>query len=92
MGSKNNDQNYVSLWFWFFAIFIMALPCINVIMILVWAIMGENQSRKNYFRALILWFVLWTVLWGVLVALGFAQEIAPWVAKQIEVWRRHLGA
>ena len=94
MGNENGkgkDRNYVSVWFWFFAMFVMALPCLNVVMILVWALMGENQSRKNYFRALILWFLVWTLLWVVLMALGFASEIAPWIAKQIQIWRKSLG-
>jgi hypothetical protein len=65
MGNNSSkDQNYVSVWFWFFAIFVMALPCINVVMILVWAL---------------------------LMALGFASEIAPWAAKQIETWRKSFG-
>ena len=94
MGNENGkgkDRNYVSSWCWFFAMFVMALPCLNVVMILVWALMGENQSRKNYFRALILWFLVWTLLWVVLMALGFASEIAPWIAKQIQLWRKSLG-
>ena len=91
MSGKSKDQNYVSIWFWFFAMLVMAIPCIGLIMILVWAFAGENQSRKNYFRALLLWLLFWTVLWGAVMALGFASEIAPWAAKQIEVWRKHLG-
>jgi hypothetical protein len=35
--------------------------------------------------------LVWTVVWAALIALGFASEIAPWIAKQIEVWRKSLG-
>lgn len=89
--SKGKDRNYVSVWFWLFAMLVTALPCINVVMILVWAFAGENQSRKNYFRALIIWTLFWLALWAVLTALGFAELIAPWVVKKIEIWRKSLG-
>jgi len=76
------NKNRVSFWFWFFALFIMALPCIGFIMILVWAFVGDNESRKNYFRALIAWFLILTCLWLIVMALGFWPEIL----KQIQIW------
>ena len=88
---KGKDRNYTSVWFWMFIMLVMALPCINVVMMLVWAFWGENESRKNYFRAMILWFLIWLAVWGVVMALGFSSVIAPWVAKQIEIWRKALG-
>jgi hypothetical protein len=30
--------------------------CIGLIMIFVWALTGDNESRKNYYRALLAWF------------------------------------
>jgi hypothetical protein len=78
--SKNGDRNYVSFWFWFFAILIMALPCIGPIMILVWAFVGENESRKNYFRALLAWCLLFFLLWAGILAFGFWPEIQKLVA------------
>jgi hypothetical protein len=77
------DNNYVSFWFWFLAIFVMALPCIGLVMIFVWAFVGENESRKNYFRALIVWGLLLFALWIVAaVLLGFF----PVILQQIEGW------
>ncbi|MFN7139942.1 MAG: hypothetical protein ACK4UN_11450 [Limisphaerales bacterium] len=73
--SNGRDKNYVPIWFWLLAMFVMALPCINVVMILVWAFTGENESRKNYFKALIIIFLFWLVVWFILVALGFAPMI-----------------
>lgn len=79
--AKNGDRNYVSFWFWFFAMLVMALPCIGPVMILIWAFMGENESRKNYFRALLAWCVLFILLWAGLLALGFWPEIQKLVAS-----------
>ena len=69
-----------------FALFIMALPCIGMVMIIVWAFVGDNESRKNYFRALIAWFLIILALWGGIVALGFWPEIY----KQIQSWMPHV--
>lgn len=88
-GGKGGD--YISIWFWMLIMFVMALPVINIVMALVWAFWGENRSRKNYFRALILWFLIGVAIWCVVMALGFASVIAPWVAKQLEIWRKALG-
>lgn len=80
--ASGNNKNYVSFWFWMFALLVMALPCIGVIMIIVWAFVGENESRKNYFKALLAWFVILTALWIVVAGLGFWPEIQ----KQVQAW------
>ena len=69
-----------------FALFVVALPCIGVIMIIVWAFIGENESRKNYFRALIAWFLILTLLWVVVMALGFWPEIQ----RHVQTWLQQL--
>ena len=73
--AKGADKNHVSLGFWMFAMFVMAIPCVNVVMIIIRAFVGENESRKNYFRALIVWFLFWAAVWLVLLALGFWPQI-----------------
>jgi hypothetical protein len=77
-----SDKNYVSFWFWLFALFVVALPCIGIVMIVIWAFVGENESRKNYFRALIVWGVILTLFWVFVAALGFL----PAVALQLQAW------
>jgi hypothetical protein len=84
---KNN--NYVSIWFWMFALFIMALPCVGLIMIIVWAFVGENESRKNFFRAVILWALILTALWIALIAFGVGVGVWPEIQKQIQTWSQH---
>jgi hypothetical protein len=86
MAKKGKDKNYISFWFWMFAFLVMALPCIGVIMILIWAFTGENESRKNYFRAIIAWFLIFTVLWSVLMLLGFG----PLIVHQMQLWIHRL--
>lgn len=69
--SKNsNDGNYISVGSWMWMIFVTALPIIGQIMILVWAFVGDNESRKNYFRALLAWFLILLALVVVLAVVG----------------------
>ena len=73
---KGNDKNYISFWFWMFALFVAALPCIGLVMIIVWAFVGENESRKNYFRALIVWYLIGIAIsFTVIVLLGLGPQI-----------------
>lgn len=78
----HNDKNYVSVWFWMLAMLVMAIPGIGMVMILIWAFVGENESRKNYFRALLAWFLIATVLWGTL----FAAGLSPLIWKHVQMW------
>jgi hypothetical protein len=83
--ANGKNRNYVSFWFWMFALFIMALPGIGIIMIIVWAFVGENESRKNYFRALIAWCLIFMALWAGILVLGFWPDIQ----KHIQAWTSH---
>jgi len=77
---QKHDKNYVSVGFWMLAMLVMAIPCVGWIMIVVWALAGENESRKNYFRALLAWFAIWVGLFLVLLLVG----LWPAIQQQIE--------
>ena len=47
----------MSLWKWFWTIFVLVIPVVNIIMLIVWACCG-NANRKNYCRAVILWSII----------------------------------
>ena len=80
--AKGNHRNYVSFWFWIFALFIAAVPCIGWIMIVVWAFVGSNESRKNYFRALIVWFVIIAAVSLAMTAFG----VWPLIEQKVQMW------
>ena len=80
--ANGKNKNHVSFWFWMLALFVTALPCIGFVMVVVWAFAGENETRKNYFRALIAWFLILVAFWMAVMALGFWPEIQ----KQIQTW------
>lgn len=77
---KNKD--YVSFWFWMFALFVTALPCVGFIMAIVWAFAGDNESRKNYFRAIIAWCLILTAIWLGIMAVG----LWPVILEKILTW------
>ena len=42
--------------------FVTAIPVVGLLMVLVWAFTGENESRKNYFRAILSWLLIFVLL------------------------------
>ena len=81
--AKVRDKSIVSIWFWLLAMCVMAVPFLNLVMILVWAFTGENQSRKNYFRALIVMFLFWTAVGLVLLAAGTLPAVAEFIRQEL---------
>ena len=84
MNSKQEDSNYVSVGSWMGMMFVTAIPVIGLLMVLVWAFSGENQSRKNYYRAILSWLLILVLL---VVAAGVAIQYlggTPAVQKFIQ--------
>jgi hypothetical protein len=63
---------------------VTALPCIGLIMIIVWAFVGENESRKNYYRAMIAWFAIILVVVTGLALIGQGSEIMRQIQQSIQ--------
>ena len=51
-------------------------------MLIIWAFTGENETRKNYSRAIIAWVVVLVVAVVVLQTMGRLPEIQ----KKIQGW------
>jgi len=84
--NNDSDSNYISVGNWMWMIFVTALPCIGLIMIFVWAFTGENESRKNYFRAMLAWFGVAVALIVMLALIGqlpaLKQQLQDLVPKK----------
>jgi hypothetical protein len=65
-----------------FIMLVAAVPVIGWLMVLIWAFSGDNETRKNYFRAILVWIMV--VISGVilLASLGRLQE----VERKIQGW------
>ena len=70
-----SERNTVSIWFWLFAIIVTALPCVGTLAALFLAFIGENDSRKNYFRAVLIQQLLGIFLLVLLHTLGLGAAI-----------------
>jgi len=78
--NNESDKNYISVGSWMLMMLVTAIPCIGLIMIFVWAFTGDNESRKNYYRAILAWVGVVAVLFVILALIGQW----PAVQKQIE--------
>jgi hypothetical protein len=78
--SDEQDKNHVSIGFWMLALFVVAIPCVGWIMIIIWAFTGDNESRKNYFKAILIWTL---ILVAVVVSLMFLGAL-PGVLQSIQ--------
>jgi hypothetical protein len=62
--------------------FVTAIPIVGWTMILVWAFTGDNESRRNYYRAMLAWVLVFMALGAVLLLLGSF----PTILKQFQTW------
>jgi len=73
--SNEEDKNYISVGSWMFMLLIISIPVVGQIMILVWAFAGHNESRKNYFRAILAWILALIALLVILILVGSGPAI-----------------
>lgn len=88
MGNRRDD-NYISVGSWMLMMLVTAIPVIGWIMIFVWAFTGDNQSRKNYYRAILAWILVFVLLTVGLIATGVVASSWPAIQKQIPPIKRH---
>jgi len=82
--AKGRDKNYVSIGFWILTFFVMAIPLLNIIMTFVWAFSGDNESLKNYFKAML---IVWLLVVG-LAILAVSLGALPIVLDQWQKLQR----
>jgi hypothetical protein len=87
--SNNEDSNYVSVGSWMWMMFVTAIPVLGLIMVFVWAFTGENESRKNYYRAILSWLLVLVVLFvGLFVMIGLVGG-GPALQRYLQDHRPH---
>ena len=47
---------------WLITLLVMSIPCVNIVMLFVWGFGSENQTRANYCRAYLIWWIVCVVL------------------------------
>ena len=66
--------------------FVTAIPVIGLVMVLVWAFTGDNESRKNYYRAILCWVLVFVLLIAGLMAVCGVAGNWPTIQKDIHNW------
>jgi len=66
---SQNDQP-MTLGDWILTLIVMAIPCVNIIMMFVWGFGDGNTSRKNYCRAILIFAAI-----GIVMSLIFSSII-----------------
>jgi hypothetical protein len=77
-----DEDNYVSVGQWMLLL-VPAIPVVGWIVTIILAFTGSNQTRKNYFRAMIAWFLLIVIA---VIALGFAVSF-PTLLQDVKNWQ-----
>lgn len=70
------NKSVMTLGEWILTLIVMMIPCVNLIMMLIWAFGNGNENRKNYCRANLIVTAVSTVLIVILYATIFAGLIA----------------
>lgn len=83
--NQNYQQSYqadsdleepVTFGDWMLTMIVMSIPCVNLIMMFVWAFAsGTKKSKANYFKAMLVWMLIWVVL-SIVMMIGFGGLIA----------------
>ncbi|HET6545572.1 MAG TPA: hypothetical protein VFG55_02370 [Rhodanobacteraceae bacterium] len=59
----NQNSPTISLGEWIITLIILAIPLVNIIMLLVWGFSGTtNPTKRNYCRAVLIFFVVAIIL------------------------------
>lgn len=70
----------VAIWDWMGTQLLLAIPGVNIILLIIWAITGRHRSKRNYAIAALIWIGILLVL-GTLAILFFGPQISAWLAK-----------
>ena len=70
----------VSIRSWMGAQFLFAIPIINVVALIAWAITAPNRTKRNYCIAALIWIAIVFVL-GILAIMFFGPQIVEWSQK-----------
>jgi len=67
----------VSMGEWLIAMLLMCVPCVNIIMMFVWAFgSSAKKSKSNFFKAALIWYGISFVLMIIMIVLMSAGIVA----------------
>ncbi len=71
MPVNNNElEEPVSMGEWMISMLLMCIPCVNIVLMFVWAFgSSAKKSKSNYFKASLVWTGIGIVLWILMMIL-----------------------
>ena len=69
------DTSVMTTGQWVLTTFLLALPCVGLILAFVWAFGSGNVNRKNYSRAWLIWWVI-GIIAGILLSTVMGAALA----------------
>ena len=90
---KPDTSPTISILDWVLTIIVMAIPCVNVIMLFVYAFTGDKESKKNFFKArliLIAASIIASVIFWVVLIIVLGPRI-PQLLEDLDQLRRQYG-
>ena len=77
MANENVDTRPITVGGWMLTLLVLAIPIVNLVMYLVWALDGSgNVNRRNFCRASIYWFLIILGIYILLMALIGIASVA----------------
>ena len=67
---ESNLEEPISMGEWLITMLLMLIPCVNIVLMFVWAFSSkEKKSKSNYFKAALIFTAIVIVLYMILIAL-----------------------
>ncbi|NLK93629.1 MAG: hypothetical protein GX275_00365 [Clostridiales bacterium] len=60
---SQEDNKVMTVGQWVITILVYSIPCVNIVMMFVWAFGSGNNNRKNYSRAMLIYMAIGIVLY-----------------------------
>jgi len=71
MVNEHADTRPMTVGEWMLTLLVLAIPVVNLVMYLVWALSGTgNVNRRNFCRASIYWFLIILGIWLAVMVLA----------------------
>lgn len=61
-GSNTELEEPVTFGEWMITMLVMMIPCVNIVMMFVWAFGNGKKSKSNYFKAALVWALIGIVI------------------------------
>ena len=76
---NENLEEPVTFGDWMLSLLLMMIPCVNIVMMFVYAFGNGKKSKSNFFKAYLVWMLISIVLSVIIIAI-FGASMAAMMA------------